>query len=168
MGAPHHPKLVQLDPSQETKTKHLPENKFSRKQSPVSTWNQETVACILLCTQLKPLHPTCSPPGATPDKPASPPQSLRVYRVSSGRQISPVRLLLMFPFCRLGTQETLWVWRWRYCVPLHSPGSSAQILAHPMPDLPCPRPASSDWKQDMGSWGPEKSLGGGVALGTRM
>lgn len=62
----------------------------------------------------------------------------------------------MFLFCRLGTQEALLVWGWRYCVPQQSPESGAQVPAH-LRHLP---PTLSGWEEDMCGWGPGNSLWG--------
>ena len=45
----------------------------------------------------------------------------------------------------------------------HSTALGQVLRFLPTRCLTSPAPASSDWKQDMGSWGPEKSLGGGGA-----
>ena len=42
----------------------------------------------------------------------------------------------------------------------HSTALGQVLRFLPTRCLTSPAPASSDWKQDMGSWGPEKSLGG--------
>lgn len=110
------------------------------------------------CTQLEPPASHLLPTWGHTRQTCLPQQSLRVYRVSSGRQISPVRLLLMFPFCRLGTQETLWVGGGGIAVPL-SPGSSAQIPAHPMLKA---SPATSVTGNRIWVAGGQKSLGGRV------
>lgn len=74
----------------------------------------------------------------------------------------------MFPFCRLGTQEILWFGGGGTVSHSTALGQVLRFLPPPPPPphltFPTP-PALIDWKQDMDSWGPEKSLRG---LGTRM